>query len=119
MKLILILLSSSAGGFGSLYKGNLVDGTLIAVKKLDRVLPHGEEEFVTEMNTIGSMHHVNSVVYVDTVQRGHNGNSLLLQYNKFSLPSMCPWELLRKDEHQPHLNVIFVYSIHRYIFKIY
>ncbi|GJW57665.1 G-type lectin S-receptor-like serine/threonine-protein kinase isoform X1 [Tanacetum coccineum] len=49
------------GGFGSVYKGTLGDGTLIAVKKLDRMLPHGEREFVTEVNTIGSMHHMNLV----------------------------------------------------------
>ncbi|KAM3381896.1 G-type lectin S-receptor-like serine/threonine-protein kinase isoform X1 [Capsicum galapagoense] len=49
------------GGFGSVYKGSLVDGTLIAVKKLDKVLPHGEREFITEVNTIGSMHHMNLV----------------------------------------------------------
>ncbi|XVF50917.1 hypothetical protein PTKIN_Ptkin04bG0142200 [Pterospermum kingtungense] len=49
------------GGFGSVYKGNLTDGTLVAVKKLDRVLPHGEKEFITEVNTIGSMHHMNLV----------------------------------------------------------
>ncbi|CAN4087659.1 unnamed protein product [Withania somnifera] len=49
------------GGFGSVYKGSLGDGTLIAVKKLDKVLPHGEREFITEVNTIGSMHHMNLV----------------------------------------------------------
>lgn len=50
-----------AGGFGSVYKGSLSDGTLIAVKKLDRVLPHGEKEFITEVSTISSMHHMNLV----------------------------------------------------------
>ncbi|XP_048228804.1 G-type lectin S-receptor-like serine/threonine-protein kinase At5g24080 isoform X2 [Ricinus communis] len=49
------------GGFGSVYKGSLSDGTLIAVKKLDKVLPHGQKEFITEVNTIGSMHHMNLV----------------------------------------------------------
>ncbi|XAR52268.1 Non-specific serine/threonine protein kinase, partial [Bertholletia excelsa] len=49
------------GGFGSVYKGVLGDGTLVAVKKLDRALPHGEKEFITEVNTIGSMHHMNLV----------------------------------------------------------
>ncbi|KAK3447083.1 hypothetical protein EUGRSUZ_A02679 [Eucalyptus grandis] len=49
------------GGFGRVYKGSLADGTLVAVKKLDRVLPHGEKEFITEVNTIGSMHHMNLV----------------------------------------------------------
>ncbi|XP_010519464.1 PREDICTED: G-type lectin S-receptor-like serine/threonine-protein kinase At5g24080 isoform X2 [Tarenaya hassleriana] len=50
-----------AGGFGSVYKGSLAGGTLVAVKKLERVLSHGEREFVTEVNTIGSMHHMNLV----------------------------------------------------------
>lgn len=49
------------GGFGSVYKGSLGDGTLIAVKKLDKILPHGEKEFITEVNTIGAMHHMNLV----------------------------------------------------------
>ncbi|GFP81044.1 g-type lectin s-receptor-like serine/threonine-protein kinase at5g24080 [Phtheirospermum japonicum] len=40
------------GGFGSVYKGSLSDGTLIAVKKLDRVLPHGEKEFITEATSL-------------------------------------------------------------------
>lgn len=44
-----------------MYKGSLSDGTLIAVKKLDRILPHGEKEFITEVNTISSMHHMNLV----------------------------------------------------------
>ncbi|KAJ1381427.1 Protein kinase-like domain superfamily [Sesbania bispinosa] len=35
-------------GFESVYKGSLGDGTLVAVKKLDRVLPHGEKEFITQ-----------------------------------------------------------------------
>ncbi|KAJ1385392.1 S-locus glycoprotein domain [Sesbania bispinosa] len=42
------------GGFGSVYKGSLGDGTLVAVKKLDRVLAHGEKEFITEEMTNGS-----------------------------------------------------------------
>ncbi|OMO67038.1 S-locus glycoprotein [Corchorus olitorius] len=42
-----------SGGFGSVYKGSLGDGTLVAVKKLDRVLPHGEREFITEELTNG------------------------------------------------------------------
>ncbi|KAL5989185.1 hypothetical protein ACLOJK_010075 [Asimina triloba] len=51
-----------AGGFGRVYKGSLGDGTLVAVKKLERVLPaHGEKEFITEVTTIGSMHHMNLV----------------------------------------------------------
>lgn len=50
-----------AGGFGTVYKGRVAGETLVAVKRLDRVLSHGEREFITEVNTIGSMHHMNLV----------------------------------------------------------
>eukprot|EP01018_Ginkgo_biloba_P000608 Gb_35930 [translate_table: standard] len=49
------------GGFGTVYKGSLSDGTLIAVKKLERLLPQGEREFKTEVTTIGAIHHMNLV----------------------------------------------------------
>ncbi|KAF8379626.1 hypothetical protein HHK36_029067 [Tetracentron sinense] len=49
------------GGFGNVYKGSIGEGTLVAVKKLERAFPHGEKEFITEVNTIGSMHHMNLV----------------------------------------------------------
>lgn len=54
-------IAALTGGFGSVYKGSLKDATLIAVKKLDKVSPHGEKEFITEVKTIGSMHHLNLV----------------------------------------------------------
>ncbi|KAK6925900.1 hypothetical protein RJ641_007619, partial [Dillenia turbinata] len=44
-----------------IYGGSLADGTSVAVKKLKRFLPPGEKEFVTEVNTTGSMHHMNLV----------------------------------------------------------
>ncbi|KAL0890584.1 hypothetical protein Bca101_014567 [Brassica carinata] len=50
-----------SGGFGTVYKGRVAGETLVAVKRLDRVLSHGEREFITEVNTIGSMHHMNLV----------------------------------------------------------
>ncbi|KAF3487136.1 hypothetical protein F2Q69_00056444 [Brassica cretica] len=50
-----------SGGFGTVYKGSVAGETLVAVKRLDRVLSHGEREFITEVNTIGSMHHMNLV----------------------------------------------------------
>ncbi|ESQ31951.1 hypothetical protein EUTSA_v10003657mg [Eutrema salsugineum] len=50
-----------SGGFGTVYKGIIAGETLVAVKRLDRVLSHGEREFITEVNTIGSMHHMNLV----------------------------------------------------------
>ncbi|RWW63467.1 hypothetical protein BHE74_00029346 [Ensete ventricosum] len=40
---------------------------MVAVKKLDKLLPHGEKEFITEVTTIGSMHHMNLVSLLESV----------------------------------------------------
>ncbi|XP_034906136.1 PR5-like receptor kinase isoform X1 [Populus alba] len=48
------------GGFGSVFKGVLADGTGIAVKRLDN-LGQGKREFLAEVETIGSVHHFNLV----------------------------------------------------------
>ncbi|MCD9643109.1 hypothetical protein HAX54_030262 [Datura stramonium] len=66
------------GGFGSVYKGSLKDATLIAVKKLDKVSPHGEKEFITEVKTIGSMHHLNLVRLCGYCSEGTQRYGMLL-----------------------------------------
>nr|XP_043634432.1 G-type lectin S-receptor-like serine/threonine-protein kinase At5g24080 [Erigeron canadensis] len=76
------------GGFGSVYKGSLGDGTFIAVKKLDRILPHGEREFVTEVNTIGSMHHMNLVRLCGYCSEG---SQRLLVYEFMKNGSLDKW----------------------------
>ncbi|XP_010671571.2 G-type lectin S-receptor-like serine/threonine-protein kinase At5g24080 [Beta vulgaris subsp. vulgaris] len=76
------------GGFGTVYKGSLGDGTLIAVKKLDKVLPHGEREFVTEVNTIGSMHHMNLVRLCGYCSEG---SRRLLVYEYMKNGSLDKW----------------------------
>jgi len=48
------------GSFGSVYKGILPDGTLVAVKKLDG-LSQGEKQFRAEVSTIGTIQHVNLI----------------------------------------------------------
>ncbi|KAK4420964.1 G-type lectin S-receptor-like serine/threonine-protein kinase SD2-5 [Sesamum alatum] len=48
------------GGFGSVYEGSLKDGTRIAVKCLDGV-GHIKKSFLAEVESIGSIHHVNLV----------------------------------------------------------
>ncbi|GKV31260.1 hypothetical protein SLEP1_g39970 [Rubroshorea leprosula] len=77
-----------AGGFGSVYKGSLVDGTLVAVKKLDRVLSHGEREFTAEVNTIGSMHHMNLVQLCGYCSEGSHR---LLVYEFLKNGSLDKW----------------------------
>ncbi|XP_054782107.1 G-type lectin S-receptor-like serine/threonine-protein kinase At5g24080 isoform X2 [Prosopis cineraria] len=79
------------GGFGSVYKGSLGDGTLVAVKKLDRVLPHGEKEFITEVNTIGSMHHMNLVRLYGYCSEGSHR---LLVYEFMKNGSLDKWIFL-------------------------
>jgi serine/threonine protein kinase len=48
------------GGFGSVFKGTLTDGSLVAVKKLEGV-NQGEKQFRMEVSTIGTTQHVNLV----------------------------------------------------------
>ncbi|WOL12891.1 hypothetical protein Cni_G21659 [Canna indica] len=50
------------GGFGSVYKGQLPDKSLVAVKRINAVSnQHGRKEFYTEIAVIGNIHHVNLV----------------------------------------------------------
>ncbi|XP_047268312.1 G-type lectin S-receptor-like serine/threonine-protein kinase At5g35370 [Capsicum annuum] len=49
------------GGFGTVYKGTLSDGTVVAVKKMNSLGAHGKKEFCTEIAIIGRVHHVNLV----------------------------------------------------------
>ncbi|KAM0048734.1 putative protein kinase RLK-Pelle-DLSV family [Helianthus debilis subsp. tardiflorus] len=49
------------GGFGSVYMGTLLDGTLIAVKKLSSKSSQGNREFVNEIGMIASIQHPNVV----------------------------------------------------------
>ncbi|KAJ4812599.1 Serine/threonine-protein kinase [Rhynchospora pubera] len=50
-----------AGGFGSVYKGELPDSSLVAVKKIEGVGVHGRKEFCTEIAVIGNIRHINLV----------------------------------------------------------
>ncbi|XP_043719713.1 rust resistance kinase Lr10-like [Telopea speciosissima] len=48
------------GGYGSVFKGELSDGNLVAVKILKLPASHGDD-FINEVGTIGRIHHVNVV----------------------------------------------------------
>ncbi|VAH55215.1 unnamed protein product [Triticum turgidum subsp. durum] len=48
------------GGFGSVYKGELLNGVPVAVKMLESSIGEGEE-FINEVATIGLIHHANIV----------------------------------------------------------
>ncbi|KAM3761659.1 hypothetical protein ACB098_01G284900 [Castanea mollissima] len=48
------------GGFGTVFKGTLFDGTTVAVKRLDG-FSQIKKSFLAEVKTIGSVHHFNLV----------------------------------------------------------
>ncbi|XP_010460751.2 PREDICTED: probable LRR receptor-like serine/threonine-protein kinase At1g29720, partial [Camelina sativa] len=65
------------GGFGSVYKGRLPNGTLIAVKKLSSKSCQGNKEFINEIGIITCLQHPNLVkLYGCCVDK----NQLLLVY---------------------------------------
>ncbi|PKI62863.1 hypothetical protein CRG98_016700 [Punica granatum] len=65
------------GGFGTVYKGMLSDGTIIAVKQLSSKSKQGNREFVNEIGMISGLQHPNLVkLYGCCVE----GNQLLLIY---------------------------------------
>ncbi|KAM1592750.1 hypothetical protein TB1_035921 [Malus domestica] len=65
------------GGFGSVYKGILLDGTIIAVKQLSSKSKQGNREFVNEIGMISALHHPNLVrLYGCCIE----SNQLLLVY---------------------------------------
>ncbi|KAL5721218.1 hypothetical protein ACHQM5_013805 [Ranunculus cassubicifolius] len=75
------------GGFGTVFKGILNDGTLIAVKRLDSV-GQGSKEFLAEVETIGKIHHINLVRLVGyCVEKSHR----LLVYEYMSNGSLDKW----------------------------
>ncbi|XP_050218909.1 probable leucine-rich repeat receptor-like serine/threonine-protein kinase At3g14840 [Mercurialis annua] len=65
------------GGFGSVYKGRLLDGTTIAVKQLSEKSRQGNREFVTEIGMISALQHPHLVkLYGCCIE----ANQLLLVY---------------------------------------
>ncbi|XP_042449530.1 G-type lectin S-receptor-like serine/threonine-protein kinase At5g35370 [Zingiber officinale] len=51
-----------SGGFGCVYKGQLLDKSLVAVKRINAAsTQQGRREFCTEIAVIGNIHHVNLV----------------------------------------------------------
>ncbi|KFK44804.1 hypothetical protein AALP_AA1G305000 [Arabis alpina] len=65
------------GGFGSVFKGEMSDGTIVAVKQLSSKSCQGNREFVNEIGMISGLNHPNLVkLYGCCVEK----NQLLLVY---------------------------------------
>jgi serine/threonine protein kinase len=45
------------GGFGVVYRGNLVDGTAVAVKRANREAMRSSREFRSEVKLLSRLHH--------------------------------------------------------------
>ncbi|XP_019262856.1 PREDICTED: G-type lectin S-receptor-like serine/threonine-protein kinase SD2-5 [Nicotiana attenuata] len=75
------------GGFGSVYEGVLQDGQKVAVKVLDG-FGQGKREFLAEVQTIGSIHHVNLVRLIGVCAEKEQK---LLVYDFMSNGSLDKW----------------------------
>ncbi|XP_030475106.1 G-type lectin S-receptor-like serine/threonine-protein kinase SD2-5 [Syzygium oleosum] len=75
------------GGFGSVFEGTLIDGTKVAVKRLDG-LRQIKKSFLAEVETIGNIHHVNLVRLIGIcAEKFHR----LLVYEYMSKGSLDEW----------------------------
>jgi serine/threonine protein kinase len=57
------------GGFGTVFKGTLRSGRLVAIKMLGKSKTNGQD-FINEVATIGRIHHVNVVQLIDFCVEG-------------------------------------------------
>ncbi|XP_060670416.1 probable LRR receptor-like serine/threonine-protein kinase At1g56140 [Ziziphus jujuba] len=65
------------GGYGSVYKGKLQDGRVIAAKQLSLTSHQGKDQFVAEIATMTAVQHRNLVQLYGCC---HEGNNLILVY---------------------------------------
>jgi hypothetical protein len=83
-----------AGGFGTVFEGTLIDGTKVAVKRLDG-LSQIKKSFLAEVETIGSIHHFNLVRLIGfCAEKFHR----LLVYEYMSNGSLDRWVFHKNPE---------------------
>ncbi|XP_066312438.1 brassinosteroid LRR receptor kinase BRI1-like [Miscanthus floridulus] len=71
-----------SGGFGDVYKAQLKDGKVVAIKKLIHVSGQGDREFTAEMETIGRIKHRNLVPLLGYCKCGEE-RLLVYDYMRF------------------------------------
>ncbi|KAL6626599.1 hypothetical protein ACP70R_030325 [Stipagrostis hirtigluma subsp. patula] len=87
------------GGFGSVFEGTYGEER-IAVKRLDRA-GQGKREFLAEVQTIGSIHHINLVRLIGfCVEKSHR----LLVYEYMHRGSLDKWIYQRNGNSAPPLD---------------
>ncbi|KAJ9140765.1 hypothetical protein P3X46_031371 [Hevea brasiliensis] len=80
------------GGCGNVYKGNLSDGRLVAVKLLEKS-NHIGHDFINEIATIGRIHHVNVISLLGFSWNGSR-QALIYEY----MPNGSLADLLSNEE---------------------
>ncbi|GLJ16077.1 hypothetical protein SUGI_0267670 [Cryptomeria japonica] len=97
-----------SGGFGTVYKGRMRDGSIVAVKKLQQKGPEGEREFLAEMQTLGSHEfHENLVPLLGCCLFG---TEKLIVYDFMSNGSLEDW-LYEKSGGRNRLDWVTRYKI--------
>ncbi|CAA2980479.1 systemin receptor SR160 [Olea europaea subsp. europaea] len=71
-----------SGGFGDVYKAQLKEGSVVAIKKLIHVSGQGDREFTAEMETIGKIKHRNLVPLLGYCKVGEE-RLLVYEYMKY------------------------------------
>ncbi|XWS26222.1 hypothetical protein CRYUN_Cryun26dG0012800 [Craigia yunnanensis] len=87
------------GGFGSVYRGTLPDGTQLAVKKLEGI-GQGKKEFRAEVGIIGSIHHFHLVRLKGFCAEG---SYRLLAYEYMANGSLEKW-IFKRNREEPLLD---------------
>ncbi|XWS72130.1 hypothetical protein CRYUN_Cryun02cG0013800 [Craigia yunnanensis] len=89
------------GGFGTVYRGYMKDGTQVAVKMLSPSSTQGSQEFQTEAELLTRVHHRNLVSFIGYCDDGSNmaviyeylANGNLKDYLSYKSSNTLSWEM--------------------------
>ncbi|XP_050208074.1 G-type lectin S-receptor-like serine/threonine-protein kinase LECRK3 [Mercurialis annua] len=84
------------GGFGTVFRGVISNGNIVAIKRLQKVMAEGEREFRNEMNVIARTHHKNLVRLLGYC---HDETNMLLVYEYMGNGSLT--DFLFESEQKP------------------
>ncbi|XP_073052734.1 LOW QUALITY PROTEIN: G-type lectin S-receptor-like serine/threonine-protein kinase At1g34300 [Primulina eburnea] len=96
-----------AGGFGAVYRGVLVNRTVVAVKQLEGI-EQGEKQFRMEVATISSTHHLNLMRLIGFCSEGRHR---LLVYEFMRNSSLDNFLFTSEEQSGKHLNWEYRYNI--------
>ncbi|XP_045813115.1 cysteine-rich receptor-like protein kinase 7 [Trifolium pratense] len=94
------------GGFGEVYKGILLDGREVAIKRLSRGSKQGVEEFKNEVLLIAKLQHRNLVTFIGFCLEGHE-NILIYEF----VPNKSLDYFLFDSQHQKLLTWVERFNI--------